>query len=171
MKYTRDMICGILTVASLIIIISCATTIELIDQETAQQIPNGAKRVLLISSTLADSLYQRLYTVAVREGFGIKSSNNEMRSFTTEPKDVGGDTYLRMNVIVEISDGLSVATINGQWQFGVSTQAMQRALVGYSTTPTWEDAFWAGSGTKHRMAFAAMVKFAKEFPNTSIEYE
>lgn len=165
MENTKDMICGILAVASLIIIISCATTIEVIDPETARQIPKEAKRVLVISSTSADSLYQRLYTVAVREGFGIESSSNEMRSFTTYPKYVGWDTYLRMNVIVEMNNGLSVATINGQWQSRGQWQPHDLIM------PTWVDAFWAGPGTKYRKAFSAMVKFAKEFPNTSIEYE
>jgi len=161
----------LLMAAACLIIIGCATTIELIDPEAAAQIPDGAKKVLVSSSMSADSLYQSLYATAVREGFGIKSSNNEMRSFSTEAKDVGGDTYLRMNVIVELKDSISLATINGQWQFGEATQAMQRVLVGYDTTPTWEDAYWAGAGTKYRMAFAAMVKYAKQIPEIRLEYE
>lgn len=153
------------------LLIGCATTINLIDEEIAQQIPKEARKVLLSHHIPADSLYRMLFATAIHEGYAIKSSNNKMRTFTTEPKDVGGDTFLRMTAIVETKEDSALATITGQWQFGSTTQAMQRALVGYSTDPTWEDAYWAGSGTKYRMAFAAIVKFAEQIPNARIEYK
>lgn len=137
MKYTGNMIHTIITLTVLMIIINCASTIEVIDPETAQQIPDGAKRIIVISSTSADSLYQQLYTAAVREGFGIESSNDEKRSFTTQAIDVGWNTNLKMNVSVELNNGRSVAIINGQW-------VMSEASAGSITKPTLEGAYSAG---------------------------
>ena len=161
----------IILVMFIFLIIGCVTTNTLISPEISQQIPQKSTKIIVQSNTTADSLFKEIYKILIVEGYGISNSNNEMLSISTNEKDVGGDTFLRINVFVENENSKSKAILTGQWKFGTATQSFQQALVGYSTDPSWSSAIWLDSYSKCSMAFAGIVKIAQQIKNTNIEYE
>ena len=161
----------LLLIVIMFLFISCVTTNTLISPEISQQIPKKATKIILNSNAPADSLFKEIYKTLVIEGYGINNSNNEMLSISTNEKDVGGDTFLRINAFVESIGSTSKATFTGQWKYGSATQSFQQALVGYSTNPSWQSAMWLESHSKYSIAFAGIVKVVNKVNYAKIEYE
>ncbi len=167
-------VCGIIKRISfliLIFIIGCATVNQFVPLEITKDIPQGTKKIIILKNVTAENLYKEIYLLTIKEGFGVLNDNVELKSITTDVKDVEADTFLKMSIIVESTENGSKATITGKWQYGPQSQAFQQALVGYTTTPQWSDAEWKGSSDKCSMALAKMVVFAKEIPDSNINYQ
>jgi hypothetical protein len=156
-------------IGALLFLGGCVTTSN-VPTDIADDIPEDARSIRLYSNQNPAEYYRIIYQSFVRSGFSIAQENGEMGTFSTDFKEIGQGTTLRINVFVEETTSGSVATMRGQWGLTATMAAGFSAALGASTAgATEEEANWGSSG-RPRSAFGAMAVLAADIPHTRLEY-
>src|SRR2546430_5775918 len=113
--------------------------------ELARTIPNDARAIRLFSDQGATDYYQTVYRSLLARGLGIAQENQQMGTLTTQTKDIGQNTLLKLIVYVQDTAGGAIATVRGQWE--VTAQML--------FTGGASEAHWGGAGRTKR-AFGEM---------------
>ena len=143
----------------LVLGLAACVTASTVPPELARTIPNDARAIRLFSDQSPADYYQTVYRSLVSRGFGIAQENQQMGTLTTQTKDIGQETLLKLIVYVQDTAGNSVATLRGQWEV---TAAML-------FTGGASEAHWGGAGRAKR-AFGEMAVIANVIPHTRTEY-
>jgi hypothetical protein len=136
----------------------------------AQAIPSDARAVRLYSNQPAADYYRVIYQSVAARGFAIAQENQQMGTFSTQPRDIGQETTLKVTVFVQDTSGGSVATLRGQW--GVTAAMAAGLSAGFGANPaggTADEAHWKGSG-RPKTAFGELAVIADAISHTRIEY-
>jgi hypothetical protein len=147
---------GIVCVALSITACVSASTVP---SELARTIPNDARAIRLFSDQPAATYYQTVYRSLVARGFGIAQENAQMGTLSTQTKDIGQNTLLKVTVYVQDTTGGAVATLHGQWEV-----TAEMLFTGGASEARW------GSMGRSKRAFGEMAVIANEVPHTRIEY-
>lgn len=139
-----------------------------LNEDFLKEIPKEAKVVIIQKNISADKLYDEVYTILLSRNHRIAKDNNETHYITTEGKDVGLDTFQRMNIFITESGGMSIMKITAEWKPTVKTTDIVSAMAGRSNK-SWIVAKW--STDRHGIAFAESVAIAKEIRDGYISYE
>lgn len=162
------MVKRILLFLLLIITVSCVTTSN-IPSEISSQITDNANVIKIYSSTPPSDFYRTSYRSIASQGFSFAQENDEMGTFSTEFKEIGQGTALRINVFIEESESGSIAILRGLWNVTASTGFGIAAATGGSLGGSAEEANWGKSG-RPKIAFGEMAVIANNIDNMRIEY-
>jgi len=133
------------------------TISKLVSECNAYNIPSGANCVKIYSDIQPDSLYDILIETLYFEGCGIQHSSEKNYSITTDSKNLGESTYLRMRIIISEHENHSIVTINGDCS-------------NRSQGSQWLEAKWGSPMFINRPGFAGIIIFAHKIPHSKIEY-
>lgn len=153
----------------LLIALSCVSTSN-IPTEISYEIPDNANVIQLYSSDSPSDFYRTIYRSLASKGFSFAQENADMGTFSTEFKDIGQGTVLKINAFIEESDNGSIAKLRGSWGVTASMGAGITAATGSSLGGTSaEEANWGKSG-RYKVAFGEMAVIANKIDNVRIEY-
>lgn len=145
---------------------SYTTIYSIIPENTANEIPLTANKILIENSKSLSENYQMSYKTLLSQNYRIDKDNKEMGYILASKKDIG-DTEVRINLVCEDKS----IKITSEWTAGTQTALMMSAMSGL-TTPSlsWENAQWNKKSDKSTVAFANAVKVAKALSN-ELKYE
>jgi hypothetical protein len=150
-------------------ILSCVS-LSHIPREITQDIPKGSKLIKLYSGDSVEAYFKRIYRALAAAGFSIKQENKEMGTLSTDFKDIGQGTTLKIVAYIEEYNSGSVATLRGEWGITSSTAAGLSAGFGVEVGgSTAEEAVWSGSG-RPKLAFGELAVIANRIEHERIEY-
>jgi len=152
----------------LIITVSCATTSN-IPTEITSQIVDNSNVIKLYSSNPPSDFYRTIYRSLASQGFSFAQENAEMGTFSTDFKEIGQGTVLRINLFIEEFENGSVATFRGLWNVTASMGFGISAATGGSLGGSAEEANWGKSG-RPKIAFGEMAVIANNIDHVRIEY-
>lgn len=148
---------------------SCVTTSN-IPIEVSSEIPDDANAIELYSNETSADFYETIYKHLASKGFSISQENSDMGTLSTEFKEIGQETTLKMDVFVEESENGSKATLRGSWGVTTSMGAGITAATGSSLGGTSaERASWDQSG-RPKVAFGEMAVIANDIEHQQLEY-
>ena len=127
--------------------------------ERARTIPSDARAIRLYSDQSTADYYQAVYRSLVARGFGIAQENQQMGTLSTQTKDIGQNTLLKLTVYVQDTTGGAVATLRGQWEV-----TAEMLFTGGASEARW------GAAGRSKRAFGEMAVIANEVPHTRMEY-
>jgi hypothetical protein len=150
-------------------VVSCVST-KNIPTSISSEIPDDANAIKLYSNNPASKFYSDVYKTLAQKGFSFTQENKDMGTISTNFKDIGQGTTLKINVFVDKSDTGSVATLRGAWgvtsSFGAGLSAATGSSLGGTSA---EEANWGKSG-RPKVAFGEMAVIAKEIDHNQLEY-
>src|SRR6266566_1564842 len=85
--------------------ISACVTTSSVPLEIARAIPSDARAIRLYSDQPMATYYRAIYGSLAAQGFGVAQENQQMGTLSTQPKDIGQSTLLRLNVYVQDTVG------------------------------------------------------------------
>ena len=148
-------------------ITSCRSVIDIaalsdLNQHYLDQIPQGVSIVYVNKKNVStDSIFEEVFKVLLYRGHRISKEDKARLYITTEGKDVGEWTMLRMAILI-------VETQNGA-DIKISTEWKPRYQDSEDSLIDWGVAKW---GTyKGSVAFAESLVIANEIENGIISYE
>lgn len=142
-------------------LIGCVSQ-DFVPADQAVRIPANADKVVAYSAQPPQDLYAALYKTLILDGHRISSENKDMMMLSTEGKDIGESTTVRLTVVVEKTDAGSKATIKGDWRLGQMGQMWVNSALGVSTNADWMAVIWKASEPRNKRAFAYMTGVAKK---------
>lgn len=138
--------------------------------DIASTVPARARVVQLFSDSTPTAFYRMVYRGLAAQGYTVTTGNEAMGTLTTDFKDVGQETTLRITVLVTPTDSGSSAILRGHWGITATTAAAMSAGFGISVAGgSAEDADWGSSG-RPKVAFGEMVIVARQIPHARIGY-
>src|SRR2546430_10240932 len=90
-----------LRILGIILGVAACVTSSSVPPEIAQTIPSDARAIRLYSDQAAADFYRTVYQSVVARGFGIAQANQQMGTVSTQAKDIGQETTLRLIVFVQ----------------------------------------------------------------------
>ncbi|TDN99993.1 hypothetical protein [Sunxiuqinia elliptica] len=145
---------------------SYKTIYTIIPENTANEIPLTANKILIENDNSLSENYQRSYKTLLSQNYRIDNDNKEMGYILASKQDIG-DTQVRLNIACEDKS----IKITSEWTAGTQTALMMGAMSGLATpSMSWYNAQWNAKSDKSTIAFANAVKFAKEL-NSELKYE
>ena len=124
-------------------------------------IPEGANRVRLHSTLRPAEFFRQIQQGLISQGYRLATIQESACYLTTDSKNVGERTGVRMAITVAETKEGSHATISGEWI----------PIVAIASTVTGE-AKWISKFNRfnEQHAFAAMVVALKKIPHERVEY-
>lgn len=145
---------------------SYKTIYSIIPENTANQIPLTANKIIVENNNLLSENYQKSYKTLLSQNYRIDNDNKEMGYILASKQDIG-DTQVRLNVVCEDNS----VKITSEWTAGTQTALMMGAISGLAApSMSWYNAQWNKKSDKPTVAFANAVKVARELGNV-LEYE
>jgi len=137
----------------------CVSTGDLVDDDVTRKLSNGNERISYHYPGERSALYDKIYEALLRDGFRIDQENEKRGHISTQGKDVGQSTMLRMQIFIE-DDGenRSMANFRAQYKPGADAEMGAQAFSGLTVDADYEKAVWGNSGRPER-AYAYMYKF------------
>ncbi|SRR6266496_5240618 len=105
--------------------VSACVSASTVPPELARTIPSNARAIRLFSDQPTAEYYRTVYRSLVAQGFGIAQENPQMGTLSTQTKDTGQNTLLKLTVYVQDTTDGAVATLRGQWE--VTAESCSRA--------------------------------------------
>ncbi len=96
--------------------VSACVSASTVPPELARTIPSNARAIRLFSDQPTAEYYRTVYRSLVAQGFGIAQENPQMGTLSTQTKDIGQNTLLKLTVYVQDTTDGAVATLRGQWE-------------------------------------------------------
>jgi len=141
-----------------------------IPPQITQDIPKDAKLIRLYCAESPDACFGNVYRTLAAAGFSIAQENQQMGTLSTDFKDIGQGTTLKVTAFLEEHDSGTIATLRGQWGITSSTAAGLSAGMGVNVGgSTAEDAVWGGSG-RPKVAFGELAVLANKIEHNRLEY-
>ena len=152
-----------------LLLAGCVTTSN-VPTEITEAIPRDARVIKLYSDQRPAEYYRTIYRALAGQGFSMRQENADMGTFSTDFKEIGQETTLRINAFLEESPTGSVAPLRGQWGVTASMGAGLSAAMGANLGGTSaEDADW-GDSDRPKAAFREMAVIASSIPHQRLEY-
>ena len=104
---------AMLYIGSAIAFSGCVTTSG-VPADVSQAIPSDARAVRIYSDQPPATFYRGIYQAIAAAGYSIAQENEQMGTLSTQPKDIGQETTLRIGVFVQDTTGGSMGTLRGQ---------------------------------------------------------
>jgi len=153
----------------LLMVISCVST-SYIPTEVSSEIPDNANVIQIYSSDSPTDFYRTIYRSLASQGFSFSQENEDLGTFSTEFKDIGQGTVLKIYAYIEESGNGSIAKLRGSWGVTASMGAGITAATGSSLAGTSaEEANWGKSG-RYKISFGEMAVIANKIDHDRIEY-
>lgn len=130
---------------------------QIIPEQTAEEIPLNAKKIIIGNTATIEENYNQCYKVLLTQDYRIENSNKEMGYISASKKDYG-DTNVRLNVVCKNNE----ITVTSEWKAGNTSAMMTTAMTGMAVNYDWEKAQWNKRADKPSVSFAKAVTFSKE---------
>lgn len=158
---------SIILVLLSLLFISCATlsNVSSLNKKELDRIPIGAEKVIIKSDLDKESAFNMLLKILGREGWVIDKMLKENFSITTDSKNIGEDTHLRMNMFVDEKNSSTEIIIRGDWKYGQETQIRMQVITGITAASSYTPVKFTNELNKPSLAFTGMIKFAKQYEN------
>jgi hypothetical protein len=146
--------------AASILCVSCmsySALFQIIPQPAAEEIPLGAKKILIHSSESTTANFNKCYKALLSQDYRIENDNKEMGYISASKSDIG-DTFVRLNITC--SDTL--ISVTSEWKAGSTSAMTAQAMTGMVVAFDWEKAQWNKRADKSSVAFANAVSFCKQ---------
>lgn len=161
----------LIAIISVLTIATSCSPIYLVNREAFRKIPYGSKKVVIEARYSADSLFNNVAHIFLREGWAI-DADRSLRQIKSNGKSIGYGTYLIPHVYVQPTDFGSVCFISGEWGLDAAGQAAMSAMTGVNgITRTKEIVFDGSPHTKPSVAFQQLILFAENIPGGQIFFQ
>jgi hypothetical protein len=150
------------------VLTSCAaskTMQSIIPQNTINEIPLNASKIIVINNTSIEQNFNIVYKNLLSNDYKIEKDNKEMGYILASASDYG-DTQVRLNIVCEDNK----ISITSEWKPGMNSVIFASSLSGVNITSDWNKAQWTKHYDKPNIAFARSVNFAKLL-NAKITYK
>ena len=163
------LIFGLLPVLASCITKSLISETSGVNTSELNNIPNGAKEIIIERSGTAEELYNDLFTALLSRGHRIDKDDKERGYITTEGHDVGQSTTQRMTIVISEKDISAKANIITEWKAGTEAAMFASGLSGIQILSDWSKATWETG--RPGIAFAESVAVAKKVVGGLISYK
>ena len=136
--------------------------------EGAQEPPQDANVVVLLSNEAPDAMYDAVYQALARDGYSFQQSDEARGTMRTAPKDIGDETMAYIEVFVDEHDQGSETRARAYWDVSGKMAAGLSAASGIDATGA-SAARWGERG-RGSLAFAAMVEVLQDVPHGEMDY-
>lgn len=140
---------------------------SILSPQLNSKIPNGADKVVLSSALPTDSLFNEVFSVLTEQNFRISSENKSIGYLSTEGKDIGSGTYMRMSIKITKTENGSKLVGSAEWMPDAVTLATANAIFGAHLTQEWGIASRSNVG-KPDFVFEKMVLILQRITNINI---
>lgn len=130
---------------------------QVIPEQTAEEIPLKAAKIIIKNSVAIEENYNQSFKILLAQDYKIENSNKEMSYISASKMDLG-DTNVRLNVVCKDKE----INATSEWKAGQSSAMMATAMTGITINYGWENAKWYKRADKPSIAFAKAVTFSKE---------
>jgi hypothetical protein len=156
---------------ALLLLAGCVSSGTTVSSEVENEIPEGATSVVVQSTSSPEQLYTSVYQTLTEKGYPIQHSNDEMRSVTTEFKEVGQATTLSVSASVHETDTGATLRLQGRWGVtGSFAAGMSAATAADVDKNVGQPAKWKPKN-RAGVAFGALASLAQEVPHQGIRYK
>ncbi len=156
----------VLIISATISLQSCMSYKELftiIPEQTANEIPLNAYKIIIKNDSTLEENYNNSYKILLAQDYRIENNNKEMGDISASKKDIH-DTYVRLNVTCSKGS----ITVTSEWKAGQESAIMTAAMTGITVNYGWENAKWIKRADRQSIAFAKAVSFSKELSKTLV---
>lgn len=159
-----------ITILALSFVSSCSP-VYLVNKEDFKEIPYGSKKVIIETGYSADSLFNNVAHIFLRDGWAI-DADRTLYQIKSLGKSIGHGTYLIPHVYVQSTNFGSVCFISGEWGLDTNGQIAMSAMTGMNGLSRSNEIVFEGSAvTKPGLAFQQMIIFAQQVPGGKIFFE
>lgn len=136
--------------------------------EGAQEPPDKANVVVLLSDEDPGAMYDAVYEALARDGYSFEQADEARGTLRTSPKDIGDETMAYIEVFVDEHDQGSETRARAYWDVSGSMAAGLSGGMGIDATGA-SAARWGERG-RPSLAFAAMVEVLQYVPHGEMDY-
>lgn len=166
---------NILLIFGLLPVLASCITKSLISEtsgvNTAElnNIPNGAKEIIIERSGTAEELYNDLFTALLSRGHRIDKDDKERGYITTEGHDVGQSTTQRMTIVITDNETSAKAIMTTEWKAGTEATMFASGLSGIQIHSDWGKATWETGrpGISFAESVAVAIKLMEGWSHTN----